>query len=137
MSLYLRNIDKTRATAEYTPVFEHFYYTVRLQLSLIILILLTLIVPKLIYGKLFSGIQKYNIEPENIYNWDEKGFLLGLSNILKRIMTKKEYKSARVRAAKQNGSRELISLSATICGDGIALPPALIYQGSSGDLIDS
>lgn len=37
----------------------------------------------------------------------------------------------------QDGSREFISLLACICADGTALPPALIYQGESGDLQDN
>lgn len=49
-------------------------------------------------------------------------------------MTKKAYDSGRVRYVAQDGSREFISLLAGICADGTALPPALIYQGASGDL---
>jgi hypothetical protein len=52
-------------------------------------------------------------------------------------MTQKEYEKARVHAAKQDGSREFISLLATICANGSKLPLALIYQGKSGDLMDS
>jgi hypothetical protein len=49
-------------------------------------------------------------------------------------MTKEAYNSGRVRYIQQDGSREFISLLACICADGSALPPALIYQGASGDL---
>ena len=86
---------------------------------------------------MIAGIEKYGITMENIYNWDEKGFLIGLAYALTRIMTQKAYDQHRVRAAKQDGSREFISLLATICADGTRLPPALIYQGKSGDLQDS
>ena len=72
-----------------------------------------------------------------MYNWDEKGFLIRLARTLKRIMTKKMYDSGRITAAKQDGSREFISLLASICADGTALPPALIYKGASGDLQDT
>ena len=74
---------------------------------------------------------------ENIYNWDEKGFLIGLAHALKRIMTQEAYDQFRIRAAKQDGSWEFISLLATICADGTKVPPALIYQGVSRDLQDS
>jgi hypothetical protein len=37
----------------------------------------------------------------------------------------------------QDGSREWITLIATICADGSSLPPALIYKAVSGDLQDS
>jgi hypothetical protein len=87
--------------------------------------------------KLIAGIEHYNITMENIYNWDEKGFLIGLAHALKRIMTQEAYDQFRIRAAKQDGSREFISLLATICADGTKVPPALIYQGVSGDLQDS
>jgi hypothetical protein len=87
--------------------------------------------------KLFAGIEKYNITRENIYNWDEKGFLCGFAHTLKRIMTKEAYDSGRIRGARQDGSREFISLLAAICADGTALPPALIYKGASGDLQDT
>jgi hypothetical protein len=32
--------------------------------------------------------EKYNVTAENIYNWDEKGFLLGITSVMKRLMTK-------------------------------------------------
>ena len=37
----------------------------------------------------------------------------------------------------QDGSREFISLLATICANGTALAPALIYQGDTHDLQDT
>jgi hypothetical protein len=52
-------------------------------------------------------------------------------------MAKSIYDSGRITAAKQDSSREFISLLASICVDGIALPPALIYKGASGDLQDT
>ncbi|EFR03583.1 hypothetical protein MGYG_06581 [Nannizzia gypsea CBS 118893] len=33
-----------------------------------------------------EAIAKYNITPENIYNFDEKGFLIGLEHAVKRII---------------------------------------------------
>jgi hypothetical protein len=76
----------------------------------------------------------YRITPENLYNIDEKGFLQGYAHSVKRIMTRKEYTSGQVQSNKYNRSREFISLLAAICADGTAVPPALIYKGSSGDL---
>jgi hypothetical protein len=37
-------------------------------------------------------IKKYYIIAENLYNYDEKGFLISYSSAIKRIMTKKAYK---------------------------------------------
>src|SRR5436190_2734592 len=39
--------------------------------------------------------------------------------------------------ASQDGSHEFLSLLACICADGTKLPPALIYQGESHDMLDS
>jgi hypothetical protein len=80
--------------------------------------------------------EKYHIIAENIYNWDEKGFLLGVASITKRIMSREALKSGRIQA-RQDGNREFISLLACICADNTHLPPALIYKGASHDLQDS
>ena len=56
---------------------------------------------------------------------------------MKRIVSAKQLRTKRLLGSKQDGSREFISLLATICADGTAIPPALIYQGESGDLQDS
>ena len=72
-----------------------------------------------------------------MYNWDEKGFLLGMAHALKRIMTLDAVKTGRIMGASQDGSRELLSLLACICADGTKLPPALVYRGESYDMLDS
>ncbi|EDN11415.1 predicted protein [Histoplasma mississippiense (nom. inval.)] len=51
-----------------------------------------------------AKIAQYNIEPGNIYNFNEKGFLLGLIHTLKRIVSITALKSGRVIGASQNGS---------------------------------
>jgi hypothetical protein len=80
------------------------------------------------------AIEKYNLTAENIYNWDEKGFLIGICRALKRIMTKAAYKSGRVGKAAQDGSREFISLLACVSAISQRLPAALIYKGEGHDL---
>ena len=55
----------------------------------------------------------------------------------KRVVPRWMLKNKRIAGSAQDGSREFISLLACICADGTALPPALIYQGASGDLQDS
>ena len=64
---------------------------------------------------------------DNLYNWDEKGFLIGMASAIQRIMTLEALLSGRITHASQDGSREFLSLLACICADGSALPPALIY----------
>jgi hypothetical protein len=46
-------------------------------------------------------------------------------------------KQGRITHAAQDGSREFITLLACICGDGTALPPALIYKGEPGTIQDT
>ena len=52
-------------------------------------------------------------------------------------MTLEALLSGRITHASQDGSREFITLLASISATGIALPPALIYQGDSGTLQDT
>jgi hypothetical protein len=82
-------------------------------------------------------IEKYRITAENIYNFDEKGFLMGFGRTMKRIMTQEALKSGRVTKSKQDGSREFISVLACISAIGKWIPPLLIYKGDSGDLRSS
>ncbi|EDN02183.1 predicted protein [Histoplasma mississippiense (nom. inval.)] len=59
------------------------------------------------------------------------------STPLKRIVSINALKSGRTIGASQDGSREFITLLASICADGTSLPPALIYQGESRDIQDT
>ncbi len=82
-------------------------------------------------------IEKYRITAENIYNFDEKGFLMGFGRSLKRIMTRAALESGRITKSKQDGSREFISILACISAIGKWIPPLLIYKGESGDLMST
>jgi hypothetical protein len=82
----------------------------------------------LILLQLQEKIEKYHITPRNIYNFDEKGFLIGLFKTSKRIVTIEHLKSKKIFGASQDGNREFISLIACICADGIFLSSALIYK---------
>jgi hypothetical protein len=62
---------------------------------------------------------------------------MGICRTMKRIVPIDHLRSKKTLGASQDGSREFISLLATICADGSALSPALIYQGASGDLLDT
>jgi hypothetical protein len=72
-----------------------------------------------------------------MYNFDEKGFLIGLLRSTKRIVALETLKSKRMLGASQDGSREFITLIAAICADELCIPPALIYQGVSYNLQDT
>lgn len=112
-SRYLNSLDLERHHADSVALFEQYFSIV---------------------GK---KICEYNIQPENTYNMDEKGFLLGNINKAKRIFSKDLKASGKLIGAGQDGSREWITVVATICADGSTLPPLLIYEGSSGSIQDS
>ena len=63
--------------------------------------------------------------------------MIGLALKLKRIMSRAAYKDGKLKAARQDGSREFITLLAAICADLTSLPAALIYRGKSKDLMDT
>lgn len=92
---------------------------------------------KAYFTLLQNKIQQYGILPKNQYNMDEKGFLLGFLTKAKRIFTKQAYQSKRMIGTMQDGNREWITVVATVCADGTALPPALIYKAATGNIQDT
>jgi hypothetical protein len=87
---------------------------------------------ELYFNLLHSKMQKYNVEPHNIYNTDEKGFFVGRTTRSKRIFSKASLAQKDRTAALQDGNREWITLIACVRASSEALPPALIYQGTAG-----
>jgi len=81
--------------------------------------------------------QEYEFEPQNVYNMDEKGFLIGVTQKSRRIFTKRWKETGKLIGHTQDGSRTWISLIATICADSTSLAPLLIYPTQSGDLQES
>lgn len=82
-------------------------------------------------------IKQYNLSPGQIYNMDEKGFMLGILSKEPRIFSKSAYEQGIYKQFLQDGSREWITTIACICANGTALSPALIYAAKSGNLQDS
>lgn len=74
--------------------------------------------------KLISPILK-DVPPENIYNMDESGFNLGLS-AKKRVIVPVGTKTAHITCGAE---QENITVMATICADGTALTPTVIFPG--------
>jgi Skp family chaperone for outer membrane proteins len=72
-----------------------------------------------------------------MYNVDEKGFLVGIGIKMRRIMSREAYEKGRCRQATHDGNREFLTLIACISALGIAIPPVLLYKGSSRDLQDT
>ena len=52
---------------------------------------------------------------ENIYNFDEKRFMIGVGITLLWVMTHEELNSDEIIGVSQDGNREWISLLVTIC----------------------
>jgi hypothetical protein len=91
----------------------------------------------LYFELLRSKLSQYDIEPCNMYNMDEKGFMLGILTRSKRVFSRRLYEKGKIKAHIQDGNREWITLLACICADGSHLAPALIYQSASGSIQDS
>ena len=91
---------------------------------------------KLYFDLVELKINKYNVQVHNMYNIDEKGFLIGFLTKSKRVFTKAAIQQKRLLRTVQDGNREWITVLATICADGTSIAPGLIYKGG-GDLQDS
>jgi hypothetical protein len=91
----------------------------------------------LYFELLARKIKEYDIQPQNIYNMDEKGFLIGCLAKVRRIFSRITYKSDRIKHIIQDGNREWIILIAIIYTDGTSLSSGLIYQAISGNIQDS
>jgi len=84
-----------------------------------------------------NKIEEYSITMQNVYNMDEKGFIIGQIQKSKRVFIISTYKEDKLAVAGQDGNRELITVLATICADRTALSPALIYKAASGEMQDT
>jgi hypothetical protein len=91
----------------------------------------------LYFELLARKIEQYKLEPEYMYNMDEKGFLIGVLVKAKRIFSKLRYEQGGLRQQIQDGNREWITTIGCICADGTSLSPGLIYQATSGQIQDS
>jgi hypothetical protein len=80
---------------------------------------------------------KYYIIADNIYNVDEKGFLIGIAIKMYRIMSRKAFEDSTCRQSTQDGSREFITLVACVSALSKVVPPTLLYKGQSKDLQDT
>ncbi|KAI1676783.1 Tc5 transposase DNA-binding domain containing protein [Pyrenophora tritici-repentis] len=77
---------------------------------------------RLYFELLHRKITEYHLEARDIYNMDEKGFLIGLIGRSKRIFSRRQWEKKEVRASFQDGSREFLTVLACCCADGSSLP---------------
>jgi hypothetical protein len=89
------------------------------------------------FNLLNEALEEYNILPQNIYNMDEKGFMLGKAGRSKRVFDRDMWITKEVRQSLQDGSREWVALVGAICADGTSLPPALLFASKSSELQES
>ena len=69
--------------------------------------------------------QKHGILYEDIYNMDEKGFMMGVAGSAKVIISKHEKQAF----SAQSGNREWVSLIEAIGTTGRSLPLFVIFKG--------
>ena len=73
-------------------------------------------------------IEEYGIQEEDIYNFDETGFAMGIAATA-RVITQAG-KMARPKLV-QPGNREWVTVVETICSAGWVLPPMIIFKGKT------
>ncbi|KIK00384.1 hypothetical protein K443DRAFT_28353, partial [Laccaria amethystina LaAM-08-1] len=79
------------------------------------------------FDMLEETIQKYGIQPEDIYGTDEVG-------IQSRGTERERVFGARRKGAQyqqRGGTRENTTVLTTICADGTSLPPLVVFKGSA------
>ena len=80
------------------------------------------------FNKLKGVLKEYNnFLPKDIYNMDEKGFILGMPNRAK-VVCRAGRRPPRVA---QDGTRELITVIETVCAASFVLLPMVIYKGAA------
>ncbi|EMD86697.1 hypothetical protein COCHEDRAFT_1023903, partial [Bipolaris maydis C5] len=75
------------------------------------------------FDLIYARLDRYLIAQHNIYNMDEKDFLLGRIILLKRIFLKELWKQKKI---------YWITIIGCICADGSLVDPSIIYEGIDG-----
>ena len=76
--------------------------------------------------------ERYQIDPDMDYGFDETPMMLGCG-AKQRVFGKKSSGGKRVKQshARRDGSRETLTIGETICADGTALNPTIIYRAKT------
>jgi hypothetical protein len=83
---------------------------------------------------LAKRVKEFNVLPENTYNMDEEGAMIGVIGKIKRVFNKVLYKERRDKQASHDAIRERVTVIGAICVDGTPLPPAVIYSADSDNV---
>jgi hypothetical protein len=89
------------------------------------------------FDLLHSTIKQHSIEPENTYNMDEKGFMIGVMSKSVRIFDKQLFGRRKYKLASHDGNRKWVTVVGAVGADGFVLPPAVIYPSSSLQMQES
>jgi len=79
------------------------------------------------FNRLSELRSRYHIQPQNMWNFDEKGFLLGVAS-KEKVLCRAGRRNPHVI---QEGSHEWITLIECISAGGETFPPCLIYKGEA------
>jgi len=79
------------------------------------------------FRKVQRLIRKYNLKPKDIFNMDEKGFIIGRSSRAK-VVCRSGRRPPRVT---QDGTREMLTVVECCCAEGYMLPSFVIYKGAA------
>lgn len=79
------------------------------------------------FNLVWNTIMKYGILEQDIYNFDETGFQMGVASTAK-VITGSHHRASRVRSL-QPGNRQWVTTIETINATGWALPPMIIFAG--------
>lgn len=80
------------------------------------------------YRLLSNTVRKYNILPQNIWNCDEKGIIMGRMSGKKKVIVRAGNKHPTLAS---NESREFVTVLETINAVGEVLPPFIVWQGKT------
>jgi hypothetical protein len=86
------------------------------------------------FNLLHGKIDEHNVLPKNIYNIDEKGFIIGVIKKGKRIFDRALFGKRLNQQASHDSNQEWFTVVAAICGDGTTLPLCVIIPLPSGEV---
>jgi len=77
------------------------------------------------FNMLHETLEKYNIQPHNLYGFDETGFALGCGKKTRVLASASET----TQKMQRDGNKEGVTVMSTICADGSNVPPVVIFKG--------
>lgn len=72
---------------------------------------------------------EFAIPPSNIYNMDEKGIQMGIGSKTAVLVDRNQKTISSI----EQGTRDLVTILETVCADGTALHPSVIFEASRRD----